>query len=99
MPASELHSTIKSWPFRVWALDLIGDIKLASSKVHRYVLVGIDYFTKWVEAIPLTNVDQDTLIDFIQSHIMCRYRTLETITTYQCPVFVGRKVMEFVIET
>src|SRR3954469_6419784 len=30
-----------------------------SSKGQRYILVGIDYFTKWVEAIPLANVDQE----------------------------------------
>ena len=96
MPARELHSIIKPWPFRGWALDLIGEIKLASSKSHKYVLMGIDYFTKWVEAVPLTNVDQYTVIDFIQSHIMCRYGTPETITTNQGSVFVDRKVMEFV---
>ncbi|WJX40324.1 hypothetical protein P8452_27811 [Trifolium repens] len=59
VPASELHSIIKPWPFRGWALDLIGEIKPASSKNQRYILVGIDYFTKWIEAIPLPNVDQE----------------------------------------
>ena len=26
LPASELHAVIKPWPFRGWALDLIGQI-------------------------------------------------------------------------
>ncbi|XP_045795462.1 uncharacterized protein LOC123889969 [Trifolium pratense] len=30
VPASELHSIIKPWPFRGWALDLIGEIKPTS---------------------------------------------------------------------
>ena len=47
-PASELHSIIKPWPFRGWALDLIGEIKPSSSKNQKYILVGIDYFTKWI---------------------------------------------------
>jgi hypothetical protein len=38
-------------------LDLIGEIRPASSKNQRYIIVGIDYFTKWIEAIPLPNVD------------------------------------------
>ena len=65
-PASELHSIVKPWPFRGWTLDLIGEIRLTSSKGQKYILVGIDYFTKWVEAIPLVNVDQETIIEFIQ---------------------------------
>lgn len=99
VPVNELHLIIKSWPFRGRALDLIGDIKPASSKSHRYVLVAIDYFKKWVDAVPLTNIYQDTVIGFIQSHIMCRYGTPETITTYHDLVFIGRKVKEFVTET
>lgn len=99
VPADELHSIIKPYPFRGWALDLIGEIKHVSFKSHRYVLVGIDYFTKWVGEIPLTNIDQHIVIDFIHSQIMCRYGTPETITTGQGSVFFGRKVIEFSAET
>ncbi|XP_016168525.1 uncharacterized protein LOC107611075 [Arachis ipaensis] len=48
--AAELHSIIKPWPFRGWALDLIGLIHPPSPKQHKFILVAIDYFTKWVEA-------------------------------------------------
>ncbi|KAK2382415.1 hypothetical protein QL285_069951 [Trifolium repens] len=86
VPASELHSIIKPWPFRGWALDLIGEIKPASSKSQRYILVGIDYFTKWIEAIPLPNVDQEAVINFIQNHIIYRFGIPETITTDQVEI-------------
>ncbi|CAJ2644769.1 unnamed protein product [Trifolium pratense] len=95
VPASELHSIIKPWPFRGWALDLIGEIRLASSKNQRNILVGIDYFTKWIEAVALTNVDQETVINFIQDHIIYRFGLPETITTDQGTVFVGRKMQDF----
>lgn len=32
MSASEFHAIIKPWPFRRWALDVVGEIRLASSK-------------------------------------------------------------------
>ncbi|XP_028213905.1 protein NYNRIN-like [Glycine soja] len=99
VPASELHSIIKPWPFRGWALDLIGEIKPASSKNQRYIIVGIDYFTKWIEAVPLPNVDQKAVISFIQNHIIYRYGIPETITTDQGSVFTGRKMQEFAKET
>ncbi|KAK2443828.1 protein NYNRIN [Trifolium repens] len=95
VPASELHSIVKPWPFRGWALDLIGEIKPASSKNQRYILVGIDYFTKCIEAIPLPNVDQEAVINFIQNHIIYRFGIPETITTDQGSVFTGRKMQEF----
>lgn len=98
MPASELHAIVKPWPFRGWTLDVIREIKLASSKQQRYILVGIDYFTKWVEAIAFPDVDQEVVIDFIQDHIMCRFGIPKTITTDQGSDFTGRKVQEFTQE-
>ena len=49
----ELHSIVKPWPFREWAMDLIGKIYPASSKGYDFILVTTDYFTKWVEVVPL----------------------------------------------
>nr|KYP49585.1 Integrase catalytic domain-containing protein KIAA1305 family [Cajanus cajan] len=73
VPASELHSIIKPWPFRGWEIDIIGQIHPASSKNHKYILVAIDYFTKWVEAIPLKEVEQKDIIDFVEDHIITRF--------------------------
>lgn len=81
VPASELHSIVKHWSFRGWDLDLVGEIRPPSSKSQRYILDGIDYFTKWIEAIPLPNVDQEDVIEFIQKHIIFRFGIPETITT------------------
>jgi hypothetical protein len=51
-----MNPIIKPWPFRGWAIDLIGQIYPPSSKGDKFILVAIDYFTKWVEAIPLKKV-------------------------------------------
>ncbi|XP_058725923.1 uncharacterized protein LOC131597233 [Vicia villosa] len=98
VPTSELHAIVKPWPFRGWALDAIGEIKPALSKQQRYILVGIDYFTKWVEAVALRNVDQEAVIDFLQNRIICRFGLPETITTDQGTVFTGQKIREFAQE-
>ncbi|XP_070022157.1 uncharacterized protein [Nicotiana sylvestris] len=47
---SELHTMSTPWPFVVWGMDVIEPIKPAVSNGHRFILVAIDYFTKWVEA-------------------------------------------------
>lgn len=89
---------MKHWPFRGWALNLVGEIQPSSSKSQRYIQVGIDYFTKWIEAIPLVNIDQEAVIEFIKRHIIYRFGILETITTDQGSVFTGRKVQDFAKE-
>jgi len=99
VPASELHSIAKPWPFREWALDVIGEIKSGSSAGHKYILVGIDYFTKWVEAIPLREVTPNVVISFIQNHILHRFGIPETITTDQGSVFTGQKMVRFANQT
>ena len=51
VPATFMHPIIKSWMFRGWELDFIAQINRQSSKGHRFVIVAIDYFTKWTKAI------------------------------------------------
>ena len=70
----ELHSIVKPWPFRGWAMNLIGKIYPTSSKRHNFVLVAIDYFTKWVEAVvPLKKEKQKDVIQFTKEHIIHRF--------------------------
>ncbi|XP_077242464.1 uncharacterized protein LOC143882976 [Tasmannia lanceolata] len=47
---SQLHSLTSPWPFSIWGIDIIGKISPKSSSGHEYILVAIDYFTKWIEA-------------------------------------------------
>lgn len=96
--ASELYSIVKPWPFRGWDLYLIGEFRPPSSKNQRYILVGIDYFIKWIEAIPFPNVGQEDVIEFIHKHIIYRFGIPETITTDQGSVFTGQKMQEFAKE-
>ena len=44
-----------------------------SSLQHKYILTTTDYFTYWVEAIPLCKVNEDAVMDFLQDHIMTRF--------------------------
>ena len=45
-----LHSLAASWPFSAWGMDVIGHVIPKASNGHEYILVAIDYVTKWVEA-------------------------------------------------
>ena len=95
IPVVELHSILKSWPFRGHAMDLIGKIYPASSKGHNFVLVATDYFTKWVEAVPLKKVEQKDVIQFIKQHIIHRFGIPQSITTDQGTMFTGDELTYF----
>ncbi|XP_051121614.1 uncharacterized protein LOC127245013 [Andrographis paniculata] len=83
IPAEELHAVVKPWPFRGWAMDIIGKIHPPSSRRHSFILVATDYFTKWTEAVPLANVTYQEVIKFIKEHIIHRYGIPQTITAGQ----------------
>nr|CAH66133.1 H0622G10.2 [Oryza sativa] len=94
-PASAMNPIIKPWPFRGWGIDMIGMINPPSSKGHKFILVATDYFTKWVEAIPLKKVDSGDAIQFVQEHIIYRFGLPQTITTDQGSIFVSDEFVQF----
>ena len=95
VPVALMHPIIKSWPFRGWGLDFIGQINPPSSKGHRFVLVATDYFTKWTEAVPLKNMTHREVIEFIIEHIIHRFGIPQTLTTDQGPSFISKEVCVF----
>jgi hypothetical protein len=90
-----LHPIIKPWSFCGWALDFVGQIYLASSKVHRFVLLTTDYFTKWTHVVSLKNMTLKEIIHFILEHIMHRSIIPQTLTTDQGSLFMSHQVREF----
>ena len=86
---------MKPWRFQGWALDLIEQIHPPSSKGHKYILVAVDYFIRWVEAILLKAVTQTEIIDFIEENIIHRFGIPQTLTTDQGTMFTGRRVLEY----
>ncbi|GKV30768.1 hypothetical protein SLEP1_g39548 [Rubroshorea leprosula] len=71
-PTEELTTLIAPWPFAQWGLDLLGPyMKGVGSVTH--LIVGVDYFMKWVEARPLSSLTSKKVEDFVFSSIICRY--------------------------
>ncbi|XP_050207724.1 uncharacterized protein LOC126657131 [Mercurialis annua] len=95
VPAKTLHSIIKPWPFRRWAVDLIGKIYTSSSKGHTFVIVATDYYSKWVEAVPLKSPSQESVIKFFREYIILRHGLPETITTDQGTMFTGSEITDY----
>ncbi|XP_070002278.1 uncharacterized protein [Nicotiana sylvestris] len=69
------------WPFVTRDMDVIGPIELTTSNGHRFILVAIDYFTKWVKAVTFKSVTKKAVVDFVHSNIICRFRITKVIIT------------------
>jgi hypothetical protein len=57
-----------------WGLDLLGPLPPAQGNL-RYVVVAVEYFSKWIEAKPLATVQK-----FFWQNIVCRFGVPKTIT-------------------
>ena len=61
------------WPFTQWGLDIMGPF-LTALRQLKFLVVSIDYFTKWVEAEPLATITEKSIRTFVWRNIIYRYR-------------------------
>ena len=54
-PVGYLNPISSPWPFAQWGLDILGPFLQATGN-RRFVLVAMDYFTKWAKAEALANI-------------------------------------------
>jgi phosphopantothenate synthetase len=56
-------------------MNMIGKINPLSRKGHKWTLAIIDYFTKWVEAVPMImkSVAMKDVISFVREHAIHRF--------------------------
>ena len=80
-PPFDLRAMSAPWPFVAWGMDVIGPIEPKASNGHRFILVAIDYFTKWVEAVTFKSVTKKVVVDFIHFNIICRFGIPKVIIT------------------
>ncbi|XP_049371089.1 uncharacterized protein LOC125836039 [Solanum verrucosum] len=69
------------WPFVAWGMDVIGPIELAASNGHKFILVAIDDFTKWVEENSYKSVTKKVVVDFVRNNLICRFGIPDSIIT------------------
>ena len=71
-PGGILNPLSSLWPFAQWGLDIVGPFSKAVEN-KKYLLVGTDYLTKWVETEPLANIRDVDAKKFIWKNIITRF--------------------------
>src|SRR6266540_359760 len=69
---NELHSIKIKEPFHQWGIDIVGSLT-ETSRGNKYIVVAIDYFTKYPEARALANANARNIANFLYEDIICRH--------------------------
>eukprot|EP00253_Pinus_taeda_P028659 PITA_28659 len=65
---------------------------------HKYILTATDYFTKWVEAIPLKKTNSEAIIEFINQFIITRFGVPNALVFYNASYFSSNAMFDFAIK-
>ena len=68
-----LQNMLEVEVFDCWGIDFVGPFP--SSFSNEYILVAVDYVSKWVEAIASQKADAKTVIKFLKKNIFTRFGT------------------------
>jgi hypothetical protein len=62
-PTQPVQLFALSWPLQRWGIDIFGKLTPAQDN-YTFAVVAVEYFTKWVEEKPLTNVSSTSIKKF-----------------------------------
>ena len=90
-----LHPIIAVGPFVKWGIDFV-HYRPTSIGGHGYIIVAVDYFTKWAKEMPTYSEDSKTATLFLFNHIIARFGIPRAIVTNHGSHFQN-KMMENLI--
>ncbi|GJW49031.1 reverse transcriptase domain-containing protein [Tanacetum coccineum] len=71
-PQQKLTPITSQWPFYKWGIDISGPFPEAQGKV-KFLIVAIDYFTKWIEAKQVATITENQNKKLVWDSIVCRF--------------------------
>ena len=94
LPAEKLMTIASPWPFTRWGIDIVGPLSQGKGQV-KFLLVTIDYFTKWVEAEALATITEVRIRSFVWKNIICRFGIPLTIISDNGSQFDSQSFRDF----
>ena len=76
--------------FDVWGINFMGPFPISFGFV--YILLATDYVSKWVEAKATWTDDSHVVVDFVKSHIFCRFGVPRAIISDQGSHFCNKNM-------
>ena len=86
--------SIRVEPFSYIKIDIIGLLPVSLTR-KRYIILAVDFFTKYTEVIAIEEANVQTVVRFLHSNIICRYEVPKKITSDRGIEFLNDLVREF----
>ena len=93
VPKPPMQSITAESPASEWGVDVFGPLPV-SRRGNRYLVVMVDHFTRWVDAIPTADQTADTVARVVVENIVARFGVPTRLITDQGPCFESRKFQE-----
>ena len=74
--------------FDVWGINFMGPFPPSFGNL--YILLAMDYVSKWVKVIDCPKNDANTVVVFIQRNILSKYGALRTIISDEGSHFANK---------
>ncbi|KAL2236614.1 UNVERIFIED_CONTAM: Retrovirus-related Pol polyprotein from transposon [Sesamum indicum] len=84
-------------PFDQWGIDIMGPFPPARAQ-KKFVIVAVEYFSKWVEAEAVSKITEREAINFIWKNIICRFGIPRVLISDNGTQFQGRKITAWLHE-
>ena len=97
LPSEPLTSITSPWPFQQWGLDILGPQPIGKGQC-KFVIVAVDYFTKWAEAEPLATITEQKIRNFVWRAIVCRFDIPRALVSDNEKQFDNSKFRDFCAE-
>jgi len=90
---NELHPIPVDSPFYRIRIDFVGPLS-RTSRGNKYIIVAIDYLTKWPEAKAVKDVTAKNIVKFLYEDIICGHRCSTKILSDKKSHFNNQLVTE-----
>ena len=97
LPSEPLTLITSPWPFQQWGLDILGPLPIGKGQC-KFIIVIVDYFTKWAEAEPLATITEQKIRNFVWRAIVCRFGIPRALVSDNGKQFDNDKFRDFCVE-
>ncbi|RDX75012.1 Tf2-9, partial [Mucuna pruriens] len=93
-PLENLHHVTSPWPFFKWGVDILGPFPPAPGQV-KFLIVAVDYFTKWVEVESVATITTERIKKFYWKRIIYKFGIPAEIVSDNGTQFALKGTAEF----